>query len=69
MDILLDDKSRNITMWPMMRWATEWNPKVKEYKKLYDKYEQLHWKLDKDADDYDKNMSVESFEKSHTPKG
>ena len=43
MDILLDDTSKNITMWPMMRWASEWNPKMKEYKKLYDKYEQMAW--------------------------
>ena len=43
MDVLLNDRSKNITMWPMMRWATQWNPKMKEYKKLYDKYEQMAW--------------------------
>ena len=68
MDILLDDTSRNITMWPMMRWASTWNPKMKGYQELYDKYVDLHWKLDKDADDYDENMSVDLFERHHTPK-
>lgn len=43
MDILLADTSKNITMWPMMRWSNEWNPKMKEYKKLYDKYEKMAW--------------------------
>ena len=43
MDVLLNDRSKNITMWPMMRWASDWNPKMKEYKKLYDKYEQMAW--------------------------
>ena len=43
MTVLLDDRSKNITMWPMMRWASDWNPKMKEYKKLYDKYEQMAW--------------------------
>ena len=41
MDILLNDTSKNITLWPMMRWASEWNPKMKEYRKLYDKYEKI----------------------------
>ena len=43
MNVLLDDRSKNITMWPMMRWASQWNPKMKEYRKLYDKYEQMAW--------------------------
>ena len=43
MTVLLDDRSKNITMWPMMRWASDWNPKMKEYKKLYDKYEKMAW--------------------------
>ena len=46
MDILLDDTSKNITMWPMMRWATEWNPNMKEYRKLYQKYEKMAWDSD-----------------------
>ena len=62
MDILLSDESKNLTMWPNMKWASEWNPSVEGYKKLYDKYVDLHWKLDKDADDYDENMSVKKFE-------
>ena len=41
MDILLDNPEKNITMWPMMRWASQWNPKMKEYRKLYDKYEKI----------------------------
>ena len=68
MDILLDDKSRNITMWPMMRWASTWNPKMKEYQKLYDKYVELHWKLDEHADDYDANLSIEKFERANLTK-
>lgn len=43
MDILLADTSKNITMWPMMRWASEWNPNMKEYRKLYQKYEKMAW--------------------------
>ena len=43
MDVLVNDSSKNITMWPMMRWASQWNPKMKEYRKLYDKYEQMAW--------------------------
>ena len=43
MDILLDDTSKNLTMWPSMRWAAKWNPKTKEYQKLYDKYVEQHW--------------------------
>ena len=43
MNVFLDDSSKNITMWPMMRWACDWNPKMKEYRKLYDKYEQMGW--------------------------
>ena len=62
MDILLSDDSKNLTMWPNMKWASEWNPQVQGYKKLYDKYVDLHWKLDKDADDYDENISVKKFE-------
>ena len=62
MDILLSDDSKNLTMWPNMKWASEWNPSVQGYKKLYDKYVDLHWKLDKDADDYDENISVKKFE-------
>ena len=46
MTVLLDDNKKNITMWPMMRWATYWNPKVKYYKVLYDKYEQMAWDED-----------------------
>ena len=41
MNVLLDDRAKNITMWPMMKWACEWNPKMKEYRKLYDKYEEM----------------------------
>ena len=41
MNVLLDDTSKNITMWPMMRWASEWNPNMAEYKKLFDKYEKI----------------------------
>ena len=63
-DILLDDTSKNITMWPSMRWASQWNPRTKEYQRLYDKYVELHWTLDKDADDYDPTMSVEKFERA-----
>ena len=62
MDILLSDDSKNLTMWPNMKWASEWNPSVEGYKKLYDKYVDLHWKLDKDADDYHENISVKKFE-------
>ena len=68
MDILLDDESKNLTMWPSMKWASTWNPKTKEYKKLYDKYVDLHWKLDEQADDYDENMSVSLFERHHKVK-
>ena len=46
MDILLDDTSKNITMWAMMRWASEWNPNMKEYRKLYQKYEKMAWDSD-----------------------
>ena len=62
MDILLSDDSKNLTMWPNMKWASEWNPSVEGYKKLYDKYVDLHWKLIPDADDYDENISVKKFE-------
>ena len=62
MDILLSDDSKNLTMWPNMKWASEWNPSVEGYKKLYDKYVDLHWKLDKDADDYDPKLTVKKFE-------
>ena len=41
LNVLLDDVTKNITMWPMMRWASQWNPKMKEYRKLYDKYEEI----------------------------
>jgi len=68
MDILLDDTSKNLTMWPSMKWASTWNPKTKEYKKLYDKYVDLHWKLDEQADDYDEKMSVSLFERHHKVK-
>ena len=67
-DILLDDTSRNITMWPSMRWASQWNPRTKEYQRLYDKYVELHWTLDKDADHYDPTMSVEKFERANLTK-
>ena len=43
MNVLLEDRAKNITMWPMMRWASPWNPKMKEYRKLYDKYEKMGW--------------------------
>ena len=62
MDILLDDDSKNLTMWPSMKWASRWNPNTKEYEKLYNKYVDLHWKLDEHADDYDSKMSVKKFE-------
>ena len=62
MDILLDDTSKNLTMWPSMKWASEWNPKVQGYRKLYDKYVDLHWKLIPDADDYDPKLTVKKFE-------
>ena len=62
MDILLSDDSKNLTMWPNMKWASEWNPSVEGYKKLYDKYVDLHWKLIPDANDYDEKMSVKKFE-------
>ena len=65
MDILLDDDSRNITMWPMMKWASEWNPKMKEYRKLYEKYVDLHWTLDEEADDHDPEMSIKKFEQKN----
>ena len=41
MNVLLDDTANNITMWPMMKWACDWNPKMKQYRKLYDKYEKI----------------------------
>ena len=62
MDILLNDDSKNLTMWPSMKWASRWNPNTKEYEKLYNKYVDLHWKLDKDADDYDPELTVKKFE-------
>jgi len=62
MDILLADESRNLTMWPRLQWCTSWNPKNEGYRKLYDKYVDLHWKLDSDADDYDENLSIKKFE-------
>ena len=62
MDILLSDDSKNLTMWPNMKWASEWNPSVEGYKKLYDKYVDLHWKLIEDSDSYDSNMTVKKFE-------
>ena len=62
MDILLADESRNLTMWPSMKWASEWNPKVSGYRKLYEKYVDLHWKLDETADDYDPKLTVKKFE-------
>ena len=65
MDILLDDESKNLTMWPSMKWASRWNPNTKEYEKLYNKYVDLHWKLEQDADDYDPKMSVSKFESTN----
>jgi len=62
MDILLSDESKNLTMWPSMHWASEWNPNTSGYRKLFEKYLELHWKLDSDANDYDENMSVKKFE-------
>ena len=62
MDILLDDESKNLTMWPSMKWAARWNPKTYAYSELYEKYVNLHWKLDKDADDYDPKLTVKKFE-------
>ena len=41
LNVILDDVTKNITMWPMMRWASQWNPKMKEYRKLYEKYEEI----------------------------
>ena len=52
-------------MWPSMKWASRWNPNTKEYEKLYNKYVDLHWKLEQDADDYDPNMSVKKFESTN----
>ena len=68
MDILLDDESRNLTMWPSMKWAARWNPKTYAYSELYEKYVNLHWKLDKDADDYDPKLTVKKFESSNKVK-
>ena len=65
MDILLDDESKNLTMWPSMKWAARWNPKTYAYSELYEKYVNLHWKLDKDADDYDPKLTVKKFESSN----
>ena len=65
MDILLADESKNLTMWPSMKWASRWNPNTKEYEKLYNKYVDLHWKLDEDANDYDPKMSVKKFESTN----
>ena len=65
MDILLADESRNLTMWPSMKWAARWNPKTYAYSELYEKYVNLHWKLDKDADDYDPKLTVKKFESSN----
>ena len=62
MDILLSDDSKNLTMWPNMKWASEWNPKVQGYRKLYEKYVDLHWQLIPDADDYDPELTVKKFE-------
>ena len=62
MDILLADESKNLTMWPSMKWASAWNPKVSGYRKLYEKYVDLHWKLDEKADDYDPKLTVKKFE-------
>ena len=68
MDILLDDESKNLTMWPSMKWAARWNPKTYAYSELYEKYVNLHWKLDKDADDYDPKLTVKKFESSNKVK-
>ena len=68
MDILLADESRNLTMWPSMKWAARWNPKTYAYSELYEKYVNLHWKLDKDADDYDPKLTVKKFESSNKVK-
>ena len=65
MDILLADESKNLTMWPSMKWASRWNPNTKEYEKLYNKYVDLHWKLEEDANDYDPKMSVKKFESTN----
>ena len=45
-----------------MKWASRWNPNTKEYEKLYQKYVDLHWKLDEHADDYDPKLTVKKFE-------
>ena len=66
MDILLDDTSKNLTMWPLLHYSNHWNPKMQGYKKLYDNYVDLHWKLMEDADVYDPNMTVEKFESAHS---
>ena len=68
MDILLADESKNLTMWPSMKWASRWNPKTYAYSELYEKYVNLHWKLDKDADDYDPKLTVKKFESSNKVK-
>ena len=68
MDILLDDESKNLTMWPSMKWAARWNPKTYAYSELYEKYVNLHWKLDKGADDYDPKLTVKKFESSNKVK-
>ena len=66
MDILLDDTSKNLTMWPLLHYSNHWNPKMQGYKKLYDNYVDLHWKLMEDADVYDPNMTVEKFESANS---
>jgi len=51
-----------------MRWASTWNPKMKGYQELYDKYVELHWKMQEDADDYDASLSIEKFERANLTK-
>ena len=46
LDVILNDRAKNITMWPMMRWASQWNPNMAEYRKLYEKYEKMAWDED-----------------------
>ena len=51
-----------------IKWAARWNPKTYAYSELYEKYVNLHWKLDKDADDYDPKLTVKKFESSNKVK-
>ena len=37
MNILLNNTSKDITIWPHLKWASSWNPKTQQYEKLYNK--------------------------------